>query len=52
MRRRMHVMEGSFADASNQHGYKRARWRGLASVTVQNLLIAAIQNVRNGSHQH
>jgi IS5 family transposase len=46
MRRRMHVMEGSFADASNHHGYKRARWRGLASVTVQNLLIAAIQNIR------
>jgi IS5 family transposase len=46
MRRRMHVMEGSFADASNHHGYKRARWRGLVSVTVQNLLIAAIQNVR------
>jgi IS5 family transposase len=46
MHRRMHVMEGSFADASNHHGYKRARWRGLVSVTVQNLLIAAIQNVR------
>jgi len=46
MRRRMHVMEGSFADATNHHGYKRARWRGLASVAVQNLLIAAIQNIR------
>ncbi len=46
MRRRMHVMEGSFADASNHHGYKRARWRSLMSITVQNLLIAAIQNVR------
>jgi transposase len=46
MRRRMHVMEGSFADASNHHGYKRARWRGLGSVMVQNLLIATMQNVR------
>jgi IS5 family transposase len=46
MRRRLHVMEGSFADASNRHGYKRARWRGLGSVTTQNLLIAAIQNIR------
>lgn len=46
MRRRLHVIEGSFADASNQHGFKRARWRGITEVTVQNLLIAAIQNVR------
>lgn len=46
MNRRMHVIEGSFGDAATHHGYKRARWRGLASVTVQNLLIAAIQNVR------
>jgi IS5 family transposase len=46
MRRRKHVVEGSFADATNHHGYKRARWRGLGSVAVQNLLIAAIQNMR------
>lgn len=46
MRRRKHVVEGSFADATNHHGYKRARWRGLVAVTVQNLLIAAIQNMR------
>ena len=46
MRRRKHVVEGSFSDATNHHGYKRARWRGLESVTEQNLLIAAIQNVR------
>jgi hypothetical protein len=39
-------MEGSFADAANNHGFKRARWRGLERVRVQNLLIAAIQNVR------
>ena len=28
-KRRQHLMERSFADASNLHGFKRARWRGL-----------------------
>ncbi len=46
MRRRKYLMEGSFADAANNHGYKRARWRGLAQMTIQNLLIAAVQNIR------
>jgi transposase len=46
MARRKAVMEGSFADAANNHGFKRARWRGLARVRIQGLLIAAIQNVR------
>jgi IS5 family transposase len=45
MRRRRIRAEGSFADAL-RHGFKRARWRGLAKMTMQNLLIAAIQNVR------
>jgi IS5 family transposase len=45
MRRRQIRAEGSFADAL-RHGFKRARWRGLAKMTIQNLLIAAIQNVR------
>lgn len=45
-RRRMHRAEGSFADAANNHGYKRARWRGLVGMTIQNLLIAAAQNLR------
>ena len=26
-RRRQHLLEGSFADAANNHGFKRARWR-------------------------
>jgi hypothetical protein len=39
-------MEGSFADAANNHHFKRARWRGLAQQQIQDLLIAAIQNVR------
>lgn len=46
MRRRKIRVEGSFADAANRHGYKRARWRGLVTVTIQNLLIAAMQNLR------
>lgn len=46
LRRRMHVAEGSFADAANHHGFKRARWRGLTGMTIQNLLVAAAQNLR------
>jgi len=44
-RRRIRA-EGSFADAANCHGFKRARWRGLWLMTIQNLLVAAAQNVR------
>lgn len=44
--RRRHLMEGSFADAANCHGFKRARWRGLWRQKLQNLLIAACQNIR------
>jgi transposase len=46
MRQRKIRAEGSFADAANHHGYKRARWRGRDKVTIQNLLIACIQNLR------
>ena len=45
-RRRQHLMEGSFADATNRHGFKRARWRGQHNQQVQDLLIAACQNIR------
>jgi transposase len=45
-RRRMHLMEGSFADATNNHGFKKARWRRLWRQKIQNHLIAACQNVR------
>ena len=38
-------MEGSYADAANNYGFKRARWRGLAKMQIQNLIIAAIQNL-------
>jgi IS5 family transposase len=50
LNRRKYKAEGSFADATNNHGFKRARWRGLAKMTVQNLLIAAVQNVRKLLH--
>jgi len=46
MRRRKIRAEGSFADAANNHSYKRARWRRLAKVRIQNVLIATVQNVR------
>jgi transposase len=44
--RRRYRAEGSFADAANNHGFKRARWRRLAKMQMQNLLIATIQNLR------
>jgi transposase len=46
LRRRKHLMEGSFADAANNHGFKRARWRGWWRQRIQNWLIAAMQNIR------
>jgi transposase len=45
-KRRQHVMEGSFADAANNHGSKRARWRGLWRQQIQGYFIAAVQNLR------
>jgi hypothetical protein len=45
-RRRMHLMERSFADASDNHGLKRSRWRRLWRQRIQDLLIAAVQNIR------
>jgi len=40
------LMERSFADATNCHGLKRARWRGLWRQAIQDLLIAIVQNLR------
>ena len=45
-RRRKHLMEGSFADAANNHGFKRSRWRRLWRQQIQDYLIAAVQNIR------
>jgi hypothetical protein len=39
-------MERSFADAANNHHFKRARWRRLWRQQIQDYLIAATQNVR------
>ena len=44
--RRKHLSEGSFADAANNHGFKRARWRGLWRQQLQDYLIAVCQNLR------
>lgn len=45
-KRRQEIMEGSFADATNNHGFKRARWRRLWRQQIQDWLIAAVQNIR------
>ena len=45
MSRRQYKAEGSFADAANNYGFKRGRWRGLDKMEMQNLMIAAIQNL-------
>ena len=45
MSQRQYKVEGSFANAANNYGFKRARWRGLDKMQIQNLMIAAIQNL-------
>ena len=45
-KRRQVVIEQSFADAANNHGFKRSRWRRLWRQQIQDYLIAAIQNIR------
>jgi transposase len=45
--RRKWLMEGSFADAANNHGFKRARWRRLWRQQIQDFLIATVQNMRS-----
>ena len=44
--RRKWLMEGSFADGANNHGFKRSRWRRLWRQKIQDYMIAAIQNIR------
>lgn len=44
--RRQYLLEGSFADAANNHGFKRSRWRRLWRQQIQDYLIAASQNIR------
>ena len=45
-KRRQWFQERNFGEASVQHGFKRARWRGLWRQSIQDYLIAAIQNLR------
>jgi transposase len=45
-KRRQTLIEGSFADAANNHGFKRSRWRRLWRQEIQDWLIAGIQNIR------
>jgi transposase len=45
-KRRQQIMEQSFADAANNHGFKRSRWRRLWRQEIQDWMIAAIQNIR------
>lgn len=45
IRIRQHFMERSFAEAG-RYGFKRARWRGTERVSIQDYLIAAVQNIR------
>ena len=45
-RRRQHLVEGSFAEAVNEHHFRRARWRRLWRQRIQSWLIAAVQNIK------
>ncbi len=44
--RRQWLQERNFAEAATEHGFKRARWRGLARQTIQDQIIAALQNLK------
>jgi hypothetical protein len=45
-KRRQWFQERNFGEAAVQHGFKRSRWRGLEKQTIQDQLIAAIQNLK------
>ncbi len=45
IKKRQHLMERSFAH-STRYGFKRARWRRLWRVQIQEYLTAAIQNIK------
>jgi transposase len=44
IKKRQDLSERSFAQ-STRYGFKQARWRGLVRVTIQDYLIASIQNI-------
>ena len=45
-RRRMTLIEGSFGQAAQNHHFKRARYRRLWRQSIQDHLIAAVQNIK------
>jgi transposase len=45
LKTRQHLSERSFA-RSTRYGFKRARWRGLWRMQIQDYLIAAVQNIQ------
>jgi hypothetical protein len=45
IKKRQHLMERSFAHSS-RYGFKRARWRRLWRVQIQEYLTTAIQNIK------
>jgi hypothetical protein len=45
-RRRMTLIEGSFGQAAQNHHFKRSRYRRLWRQSIQDHLIAAVQNIK------
>lgn len=45
-RRRMTLLKGSFGQAAQNHHFKRARYRRLWRQSIQDHLIAAVQNIK------
>lgn len=46
LRERMWKIEGINAEAKNQHGLKRARYRGINKVQIQANMVGAILNIK------
>jgi transposase len=46
LRKRKTIMEGSFANAKNNHGLRRAKMRGLKKVQEQSHMTAIAQNIK------
>ncbi len=44
--RRRYLMEGSFAQSTNLHHFKRSRWRRLGNQRIQDWIICTIQNTK------
>jgi Transposase DDE domain len=44
--RRQWMQERNFGEPATEHGFKRARWRGLVKQTIQDQIIAALQNLK------